>query len=162
MIAFARDLRFRGFTCLSAVVLLTGCVERRMTIRSEPANALVVLDGQEIGHTPVSTNFTYYGEREIRLVRDGYETKTIKQTVSTPWYQYVPLDFVSEVLLPWRIRDDRNYFYMLEPKSMVPTDELMQRAAEVREDGRNPPARALRRAGVSDSGTSPIAEPLGN
>lgn len=129
-----------------AVASLAGCVERRMTIRSEPAGALVVLDGQEIGHTPVSVPFTYYGERQIKLIRDGYETKTINQTIATPWYQYFPLDFVSEVLVPARIRDERQYLYTLDPETMVPTDRLLERAEQVRQNGQNPPEEVLRRA----------------
>lgn len=136
------------------VLLFTGCVERRMTVRSNPTNALVILDGQEIGHTPVSTSFTYYGDREIKLVKDGYETKTIKQTVSTPWYQYVPLDFISEALIPWRIRDERNYVYTLEPAMAVSDADLLQRAAQVRIEGQNPPAKVLERAGLPPQATA--------
>lgn len=129
--------------------LAAGCVERRMTIRSHPSGALVTLDGQEIGFAPVSVPFTYYGDRQIKLIKDGYETKTINQTVSTPWYEYPPLDFVAEVLIPWRIRDERNYLYTLEPQMMVSSDQLLERAARVREEGRNPPSEVLERAGVA-------------
>ena len=132
-----------------AAMLACGCVERRMTIRSQPAGALVVLDGQELGFTPVSTPFTYYGDREVKLIKDGYETKTIRQRVSTPWYQYIPLDFFTEALLPVRIRDERNYVYTLEPSTMVANDELLQRAEQTRQLGQNPPPRALERAGVN-------------
>jgi hypothetical protein len=128
-----------------------------MTIRSVPSNALVTLDGQEIGFTPVSVPFTYYGERQIKLIKDGFETKTINQTISTPWYEVFPLDFVSECLVPWRKRDERNYIYNLEPAMQVSSDQLLQRAAEVRENGRNPPADVLERAGVPNpqSGIAP-------
>ena len=143
----------RGFAIALALggLALTGCVERRMTVRSVPSNALVVLDGQEIGHTPVSTSFTYYGDRQIKLIKDGYETKTINQRISTPWSQFIPLDFISEVLVPLRIRDDRNYVYSLEPSIMVPTDELLERAEHLREAGKNPPPEALRRAGMDEA-----------
>jgi hypothetical protein len=130
-------------------LILCGCVERRMTIRTDPPGALVVLDGQEIGHSPVSTAFTYYGERQLRLVKDGYETKTINQRIATPWYEYPPLDFASEVLVPWRIRDERNYLYSLEPAVAVRKEQLLERAEATRQDGRNPPPEALRRAGLA-------------
>ena len=146
---------------VAAVVLNVGCVERRMTIRSVPANALVVLDGQEIGFTPCSIPFDYYGTRQVKLVKDGYETRTINQTIATPWYEYIGLDFVSEVLIPWRIRDDRNYVYDLEPVMMVPNDQLLERAAHLRQEGRNPPADVLKRAGLPNTGTSVSSkEPL--
>jgi hypothetical protein len=135
---------------LVALATSVGCVERRLTVRSVPANALVMLDGQEIGFTPCSNPFDYYGDRQIRLIKDGYETRTINQTISAPWYQWIGLDFVSEVLIPWRIRDDRNYVYELEPTQMVSSDELMQRAEVVREQGRTPPARVIERAGIAN------------
>lgn len=136
--------------CLLAPI---GCVERRMTIRSVPTNALVVLDGQEIGHTPVSTRFEYYGDREIRLIKDGFETKTIRQRVSAPWYQYPPIDFFSEVFWPVNIRDERNYVYGLEPAMLAPTDRLLERAEATRIDGREPPPEALRRVGAVSNET---------
>ena len=125
-----------------------------MTIRSNPSNALVILDGQEIGFTPVSVPFHYYGVRQIKLVKDGYETRIINQHMTAPWYQWPGVDFVSEVLIPWRIRDERDYGlndpeYTLEPKLMVPQDQLMQRAQEVRIAAHNPPPRALQRAKVN-------------
>jgi hypothetical protein len=148
----------RRLLVLSAVLMLSGvgCVERRMTIRSNPSNALVILDGQEIGFTPVSVPFHYYGVRQIKLVKDGYETKIINQHVTPPWYQRYGVDFVSEVLIPWRIRDERDYGlseneYTLQPKVMVPQDQLLQRAEEVRMAAHNPPPRALQRAKVDES-----------
>ena len=78
-----------------------------MTVRSNPPGALLYVDDYEIGVTPVSTNFTYYGTRKIRLVKDGYETLTVMQSIPPPWYEYVPLDFVSENFVPGQIRDQR-------------------------------------------------------
>ena len=126
--------------------LSVGCVERRMTVRSNPSNALVILDGQEVGFTPVSVPFHYYGVRQIKLVKDGYETKVINQHINAPWYQWLGVDFVSEVLIPFRIRDERDYGlnqieYTLQPKLMVPNEQLLQRAQDVRVAAHNPPAR---------------------
>ena len=129
-----------------------GCVERRMTIRSSPSNALVVLDGREIGHTPCSVPFDYYGDRQIRLMKDGFETRTVNQKIAAPWYQWPGLDFVSEVLFPWTIRDDREYVYSLEPALTTNADELLERAAEVRWQGQSPPEHVLRLAGVARPG----------
>jgi hypothetical protein len=156
----------RRLIVLSTVLALstTGCVERRMTIRSNPSNALVILDGQEVGFTPVSVPFHYYGVRQIKLVKDGYETKIINQHVTAPWYQRFGVDFVSEVLIPWRIRDERDYGlneneYTLQPKFMVSQDQLLQRAQEVRMAAQNPPPRALQRAKVNESALPPA--PIG-
>jgi hypothetical protein len=103
-----------------------------MTVRSNPPGALLYVDDYEIGATPVSTNFTYYGQRKIRLVKDGYETLTTLQPVSPPWYQFFPLDFVAENLVPGKIRDQRTFDFQLKPQLVVPTEQLLSRAENLR------------------------------
>ncbi len=103
-----------------------------MMIRSNPPGALVYIDDYEIGTTPIATNFTYYGKRKIRLVKDGYETQTVLQSVPPPWYQIPPLDFVSENVVPWEIRDQRVLNYQLAPQMVVPTEQLLGRAEQMR------------------------------
>lgn len=110
----------------------TGCVQRRMTIRSNPPGALVYVDDFEIGVTPVSTNFTYYGQRKIRLVKDGYETLTVIQPVVPPWYEIPPIDFISENFTPGQIRDQHVFDYQLRPQAVVPTEQLLGRAEQLR------------------------------
>ena len=117
---------------LALCVCLLGCVRRRMTIRSNPPGALVYVDDYEIGTTPISTPFLYYGERKIRLVKDGYQTLTVMQPVPAPWYEIPPLDFVSENLVPGEIRDQRDLSYQLVPQAVVPTEQLLGRAEELR------------------------------
>jgi len=117
---------------------LAGCVQRRMMICSDPPGALVYVDNYEIGTTPVSTNFTYYGTRQIRLVKEGYETLTVMEPITTPWYQVPPLDFVTENLLPGELRDQRRLHYQLAPQMVVPSERLLQRAEDLR--GRMQPA----------------------
>jgi hypothetical protein len=109
-----------------------GCVRRRLTVRTNPPGALVYIDDQEIGTTPVSTPFTYYGTRKFRVVKDGYETVTAYQRFPAPWYQVPPLDFVSENLLPHPMRDERVVDFQLEPQRVVPMRELLTRADELR------------------------------
>lgn len=110
----------------------TGCVRRRMTIRSNPPGAMVYVDDYPIGVTPVSTNFTYYGTRKIRLVKDGYQTLTVMQPIDAPWYQYPPIDFVTENLVPGEIRDSRSLVFNLAPQMVVPTETLLGRAEQLR------------------------------
>ena len=110
----------------------SGCVQRRMTIRSNPPGALLYVDDYPIGATPVSTAFTYYGKRKIRLVKDGYETLTVMQSIPAPWYQYTPIDFVAENLVPGQIRDQRFLDYQLKPQMVVPTEQLLSRAEDLR------------------------------
>jgi hypothetical protein len=124
----------RRWLCLlaCALALTTGCVQRRLTVRSNPPGALVYVDNNEIGMTPVSVDFTYYGARQIRLVKDGYETLKDQVRISAPWYQYVPIDFVVENLVPVEIEDHRHLTYQLEPQLVAPNDQLLNRAEELR------------------------------
>ena len=103
-----------------------------MTVRSNPPGALLYVDDYEVGVTPVSTNFIYYGTRKIRLVKDGYETLTVMQSIPPPWYEYVPLDFVAENFVPGQIRDQRVLDFQLKPQMVVPTEQLLSRAEELR------------------------------
>jgi hypothetical protein len=111
---------------------MAGCVERRMTIRSNPPGAQVYVDDYEIGTAPVSHGYTYYGTRKIRLVKDGYETLTVYQPMPAPWYGWPGIDFFSENLWPHKIRDERSFEYQLSPIINVPTEELRARAEQLR------------------------------
>jgi PEGA domain-containing protein len=111
---------------------LSGCVRRRMTIRTNPPGAVVYVDGYQIGTTPVSTNFVHYGTRNLRIVAPGYETLHVEQPIPAPWYQIPPIDFVAETMVPKEIRDHRTLNYQLVPQRIVPPDELRGRAEDLR------------------------------
>ena len=135
-----RQRQFGRYRCLTLLLLCgamasTGCVRRRLTILSNPPGAQVYVDNYRIGTTPCSTPFTYYGTREIRLVKDGYETKTVLQPIPPPWYQIPPFDFVSENLVPTELRDLHTVSYTLEPQVLVPIPQLLARAEQLRSSG---------------------------
>jgi len=109
-----------------------GCMRRRLTIRSDPPGAQVFIDDQEIGLTPVSTSFTYYGVRKIQIIKSGYETLTVLKNIKPPWYEIPPLDFVSENLYPGELRDERELRFQLAPQRITPAGELIQRAEQLR------------------------------
>ena len=118
---------------LSAACLFgSGCVQRRLTIRSNPPGATVYVDNREIGQTPISHSFIYYGQRQIRLEKDGYETLTQMVNVPAPWYEYPVIDFFSENVVPGEIRDERDYSFNLVPQYVVPPEQLLGRADELR------------------------------
>ena len=114
----------------------TGCVQRRMMIRTDPPGALVYVDDYEIGTTPIACNFTYYGTRKIRLVKDGFETLTVEQPIRAPWYEIPPLDFISDNFVPGEIRDNRLLTYRMTPQRQIPSGELVARAEGLRRDVR--------------------------
>jgi hypothetical protein len=109
-------------------------------VRSNPPGATVYVDGYEIGTTPIATDFIYYGTRQIKLVKDGYETLTVAQPVPAPWYEYPGLDFVSENVVPGNLRDTRTLSYQLSPQLMMPVDQLRARAEQLRQSAPRPAA----------------------
>jgi PEGA domain len=123
----------------AALLLPAGCVRRRLNVRSNPPGAIVYVDNQQIGTTPCSVDFVYYGTREIRLVKPGYETLTVNQPIPAPWYQIPPIDFVAENLVPTKIRDNRSVSYDLAPQLVVPTEQLIDRGQQLRTESQQFP-----------------------
>jgi hypothetical protein len=118
-----------AFAILS--LLATGCVVREMFIRSDPPDAKVFIDAEEKGVTPCSVRFTFYGKREVVLRKEGYLSTKKVVSLSTPWYEYFPLDFVCEILLPVPIRDTHEFDFKLEKIPVEGgSEELLKRARE--------------------------------
>lgn len=127
---------------IAAIALLAllsgvGCgVHRRMTIVSKPPGAMVYIDDQPIGLTPVSTSFTYYGTRKFQLVKGGFETITELRNIEAPFYQIPPLDFVTDNFSPREIRDERELRFELTPQRIVPPEQLAEQAKQLRAQSR--------------------------
>ena len=115
-----------------AVVASTGCVRRRLTVRSNPPGAVVYVDNQRMGTTPCSVEYVYYGTREIRLAMQGYETLTVNQPLPAPWYEVPGLDFISENLVPTTINDARTVSFNLRRELLVPAEQVIARGEELR------------------------------
>ncbi len=124
--------RYAAPVLLLLAVLQLGCVRRRMTVRSNPPGAVVYVDNRRIGVTPVSTAFTYYGTRRVQLVKDGYESVTKDHKFTTPWYQWIGLDFVAENLWPIETRDERILDFQLSPQQSIPPTKILARAEQLR------------------------------
>lgn len=112
----------------------TGCVHRRATIHSDPPGAQAWIGDRQIGHTPASFDFTWYGTEEITLLKDGYEPETQLIKLPTPWYQTPPLDFVTDNFLPFRVKDQHEFSFQLRPRVVVPSNELMDRGNSLRSE----------------------------
>ena len=112
----------------------SGCVQRRLQIRSQPEGAFVSVDRQGVGLTPISVPYTYYGTREIQLEKDGYKTVRVTQNVRPPWYERFPISLISNNLAGRELRDERLLDFALEPKQQVSESVLMDRANDLRND----------------------------
>lgn len=130
-ISFSRNIVRIGCLLLLCGAMI-GCVNRRLTIRSDPPGALVRIDGKNVGFTPLSMDFDYYGTREITLIKDGYETLTVQQEVAAPLYQRFPLDAVSDNFLPFRVTNRHDFRYSLQRQKIIPENEIIDRANDLR------------------------------
>jgi hypothetical protein len=117
---------------LPVALALPGCIDRRITITSEPSGAIVWLNDAEIGRTPVSARFTWYGEYDVRLRLDGYEPLSTSRSARIPLYEIPPVDLVASA---FPIRTVRHWHFELAPLP-VPSPEteaqLLDRAREFR------------------------------
>lgn len=127
----SRSRRFWAVALIAA--LAGGCIERTVTIKTEPEGATVILNDQEVGKSPVRVPFTWYGDYDIILRKRGYQTVRTHQRLRTPWYEYPIIDIFSETLMPFTIHDDRELGpFVLEPFTPPSREGLLERAAEMR------------------------------
>ncbi len=117
---------------LATLCLTCGCVRRRLTVRTNPPGARVYVDKQFIGTSPTTTSYTYYGTREIEVVSDGFRTERVFRQFSPPWYELPPLDFISETLWPWELRDERIVDVTMVPSQPPASDALLAEADGMR------------------------------
>ena len=101
-------------------------------MRTNPPGALAIVNGEEIGRTPVSRSFIFYGDRDVTLMLDGHQTQRINQPVDAPWYDNIVTEFFSENVVPWTIRDEREFTYQMAPTTLPPANELMDRGQALR------------------------------
>jgi len=112
---------------LTAAIALTGCVERRITFTSVPPGALVIVSDKEIGRTPVTMPFTWYGDYDIIYRMDGYQTVKTHASIYPPWFEVPPIDLFSEIA-PWTYVDERFFDVPMTVLTPSSDEELIRNA----------------------------------
>jgi hypothetical protein len=130
-----------------------GCVERELVIDSNPQGALVYLNGQEIGRTPLRKEFTWYGTYDVVVRKEGFETLKTQTPIIAPAWQWVPVDLAAE-LVPVPLKDTHRVSYTLKPvtEQQVDPDRLVQRGTNFRQ---------RLESGVKAAQTQPTTGPVG-
>ena len=118
---------------LMAVLLFSGCVEHQLTINTEPAGALVVLNDEEIGTSPVTVGFEWYGDYNVRINKEGFETLKTHRMLKGPWYDKFPFDFFAQILNPKRIVDSYEWTFELKEKQWPTRENLIKSAQKLKE-----------------------------
>ena len=123
--------RFFLLSLFVVVLFLGGCVERRLTINTEPSGALVALNDEDIGTSPVTTRFEWYGDYNVRISKEGYETLKTHRALKGPWYDKFPFDFFAQLVNPKRIVDSYEWTFELQQKTEPNRDEMVERARQM-------------------------------
>lgn len=133
---------------LAAPCLLVGCVQRTISVTSDPPGALVHLNDEEVGRTPVTVPFTFYGVYDVRLSRQGYQELWTEQQAPAPWWETPGPDLIAEMIPGARSHFD--WHFTLEPAPELTDAEVISeqadgaitRATELRDRSRAMPDQA--------------------
>ncbi|GJM18929.1 MAG: hypothetical protein DHS20C14_11420 [Phycisphaeraceae bacterium] len=132
---------------------LTGCIERRIRVTSEPPGAIVWLNDREIGRTPVETSFTFHGDYDVRLALPGHEPIHTERRAKAPVHEWPGIDLVATAL-PVKFDNTIEWHFDLEPSLELTQDrdeyetDLVERAERLRQ-------RAI--TGIDPAPNSPAA-----
>ena len=128
-------MRIFGGSCLLVLsATLVGCVERTMKIQTDPPGALVIVNDEEVGVSPVKFSFLWYGDYDIMLRKRGFETLKTHYRVHAPWFQIPPIDLLAETMIPGTLHDDHVLPTFTLQKAEMPTvSEVVDRAVELRD-----------------------------
>lgn len=129
------ELRRTAILALTVTLILAGgCVERTMKIDTSPQGARVFVNDEEVGVSPARFSFTWYGDYDIVIRKEGYETARTHYRVNPPWHQFPPFDLIAETMIPGTIKDEHNVPTIeLVPLGKPEVQALVQRAAETRD-----------------------------
>ena len=138
-----KTIKLAAVVCLPVLAAcLTGCVERKITIGSDPSGAILYLNDQEVGRTPITVPFTWYGDYDIRLRLErnegtAEEPKIVRYYLHThketkiPAFEVVPFDLFAE-LLPIPFKDEQVWAFPVPRVEEIPDEKLLQNAQELK------------------------------
>ena len=101
-------------------LILSGCLHRTLTIRTDPPGALVYVNERYKGQSPATYDFEWYGWQRLVIRKDGFVRVQERKYLPTPAYLWIPFDLAAE-LAPFPVRDDRVWSYTLMPETPLPT-----------------------------------------
>ncbi|WP_161491732.1 PEGA domain-containing protein [Sedimentisphaera salicampi] len=120
------------FAASLTLMVMAGCVNRELKVITKPENADVYLNGEQIGSSPVSTNFNWYGTYDVKIAKKGF--KTLQQTaeIKRPLHDYFPFDIFAGIFNSGKTYTYRWHFDL--EKAREPSREaLVERANNLAE-----------------------------
>lgn len=131
------------------VLALTGCIERKMVLRSDPPGAVAYVDDEKIGATPCEVPFTYYGTRQVVLeyeksafsranggavppaFQNGFRRVVADAELRAPWWSWPGIGFIPELFFPFTVVDRQEFDYVLAPAPPAPDPGTPEGRAEI-------------------------------
>jgi len=154
--------RFLLTVSLLAALALAGCygqVQRTLTIDSEPEGARCWLNDNEVGRTPVTVPFTWYGTYRVRLEHPGYEPLVTEADVNAPFFQWVGPDLLYETVVPGVHHDTHAFRFALHEAKPADPEGLRERAESLRRDAGMPAFEPIMRPAPMLEGAPETAPP---
>ncbi len=116
----ARRTTFAVVIVAMSCGLLSGCVKRTLQITSTPPGALVHVNDQEAGRTPLTMPFQHYGVYDVRLEKEGYEPLWTAGRAPAPWWEHPGPDLIAEAIPG--VRSNVAWHYELQPATDLSSD----------------------------------------
>lgn len=120
---------------LGMTSLNLGCgIRRTLSITSEPAGALVYLNDEEVGRTPLQVPFKFYGTYDVRLEKEGQQPLWTMAEAKPPWWAHPGPDLIASAVPDAKHQVD--WHFTMEPATPaedVDPDELIQNAARLQQ-----------------------------
>ena len=91
-----------------------------------------MLNDEEIGTSPVTVSFNWYGHYNVHLAKEGYQTLKTLRKLKGPWYDKFPFDFFAQLLNPKQIKDEYEWTFDLEPYKAPAKENLIQQAKDLK------------------------------
>lgn len=126
---------------LTAGLAVTGCygqVQRSITIDSEPSGAICWLNENEVGRTPCTVPFTWYGTYGVRLEYPGYEPLITAASIKAPYYEWLAVDLAFESVIPGIRHDDHVFRFALKKAQPEDPNAIRERAEGLRGAAESP------------------------
>ena len=125
-----------GVLLLALATASTACVQRRISITSNPPGALVHLNDQEVGRTPLEVPFTFYGTYDVRLQADDRPALWTTAEAKKPWWEHPGPDLIAELLPNTTSRVTWNFDIPAADPADADVPALLRRAEAMRDQTR--------------------------
>ena len=123
--------RISRFFIISVLICGCGCVERVIRITSQPTGALVHLNDEEVGRTPVTVPFTFYGTYDVRLEHDEYQPLWTQRQTNAPWWEAPGPDLFAEMVPDVKVQLDWHFDMAIKP--LMDEASLLDRAQQTQQ-----------------------------